>query len=69
MKVGPYVIPADSLLRIVAANRKRGYPREVFFFYEGLRANNDTLAAVLRDTFYRLPATLPFTLYSPFTNR
>ncbi len=69
MKVGPYVIPADSLLQVVAANRKRGYHGEVFFFYEGLRANNDTLATILRETFYRLPAELPFTLYSPFTNR
>lgn len=69
MKVGPYVIPPDSLVRVVAANRKRGYHGEVFFFYEGLRADNDTLATILRKTFYRLPAELPFTLYSPFTNR
>ncbi len=60
MNVGQYRISADYLLGALAHNREQGYHGEVFFFYEGLRKNNDELADTLRATFYKTPAQLPF---------
>jgi uncharacterized lipoprotein YddW (UPF0748 family) len=60
MNVGDYVIQPDYLLGALAANRERGFPGEVFFFYEGLRKNDDALADTLLATFYAEPAPLPF---------
>ncbi len=60
MKVGPYVMDEDYLLKAIALNRKKGYQGEVFFFYEGLRANNDALAKLLLKSAYHKPAKLPF---------
>jgi uncharacterized lipoprotein YddW (UPF0748 family) len=62
MNVGDYIMDADYLLKAVAYNRKRGYNGEVFFFYEGLRKNNDLLADTLLSTHYKKPAKLPFKL-------
>ncbi|MDD5766903.1 MAG: family 10 glycosylhydrolase [Candidatus Marinimicrobia bacterium] len=59
MNVGEYVIPEEYLLKAVAQNRKSGYNGEVFFFYEGLRKNDDQLANALLNTFYQKPAKLP----------
>ena len=60
MQVGDYRIDPDHLVDAVALNRDEGYPGEVFFFYEGLRANDDELAEVLLQTHYERPAELPF---------
>lgn len=59
MNVGKYRIPVEQLLGAVAYNRRQGYHGEVFFFYEGLRKNNNELADTLRATFYKTPAVLP----------
>ncbi len=59
MKVGAYVITADDLLQTIKYNRDRGILGEVFFFYEGLRSNNHTLAQVLRKDPYAQSAKFP----------
>jgi len=59
MKVGTYTISPDLLLDCVQYHRKKGFHGEVFFFYEGLRENNDRLASVLLESFYSKPAVLP----------
>ncbi len=56
MNVGDYVMSEDFLLQTLAYNRKKGYQGEVFFFYEGLRKNNDRLAKLLLKNFYQQPA-------------
>jgi uncharacterized lipoprotein YddW (UPF0748 family) len=48
LKVGSYRISPDLLLQTIQYNRDRGISGEVFFFYEGLRQDNDALAKVLR---------------------
>jgi uncharacterized lipoprotein YddW (UPF0748 family) len=60
MQVGDYRISADDLVEVVAANRAQGVRGEVFFFYEGLRANDGALADTLLATHYAEPAALPF---------
>lgn len=52
MKLGSYRISPDYLLQVIEYNRYRGIQGEVFFFYEGLREDNDALAKVLRSRFY-----------------
>ena len=56
MKSGTYRISPDYLLQAIAYNRSRGIQGEVFFFYEGLREDNDALAKVLRSGAYSQPA-------------
>ena len=60
MNVGGYVIPTDYLMGLMQHNRDKGYRGEVFFFYEGLRKNDDALADTLRKTFYEDKARPPF---------
>ncbi|MEM1115238.1 MAG: family 10 glycosylhydrolase [Bacteroidota bacterium] len=60
MNVGDYVIPVDDLMGLLQHNRGQGYNGEVFFFYEGLRTNDDALADTLLSTFYAVPARRPF---------
>lgn len=60
MQVGDYRITADDLVDVVAANRAQGVRGEVFFFYEGLRANDGALADTLLATHYAEPVALPF---------
>ncbi|MGB3544152.1 glycoside hydrolase family 10 protein [Rubrivirga sp.] len=60
MNVGDYVIPVDYLMGLMQYNRDQGYRGEVFFFYEGLRKNDDALADTLLSTFYAEPARPPF---------
>lgn len=60
MNVGDYVIEPDFLLDAIHYNRKNGFQGEVFFFYEGLRKNNDKLAKRLLESFYLEKAELPF---------
>jgi uncharacterized lipoprotein YddW (UPF0748 family) len=58
LKVGSYRISEELLLQKIQYNRDRQIQGEVFFFYEGLRENNNALAKALRQTFYA--QTLPF---------
>ncbi|MDZ7319563.1 MAG: family 10 glycosylhydrolase [candidate division KSB1 bacterium] len=60
MNVGDYVMSEDYLLKVIEYNRSKGYQGEVFFFYEGLRKNNDRLAKALLKHFYQTPAKLPW---------
>jgi uncharacterized lipoprotein YddW (UPF0748 family) len=59
MKVGSYQISPDHLLQAIKYNRACGILGEVFFFYEGLRDNNNTLAKVLHQGPYAQPASFP----------
>lgn len=59
LKLGSYHISPEYLLQAIAYNRQYGIAGEVFFFYEGLRANHDTLARVLQSGPYAQPASLP----------
>jgi uncharacterized lipoprotein YddW (UPF0748 family) len=60
IKVGSYRITPELLLQKIQYNRDRGIPGEVFFFYEGLREDNDALAKALRSGPYAKPA--PFNI-------
>ncbi len=48
VKLGSYRISPEYLLQAIKYNRSRGIQGEVFFFYEGLREDNDALGKVLR---------------------
>jgi uncharacterized lipoprotein YddW (UPF0748 family)/predicted DNA-binding WGR domain protein len=56
LKVGSYHMSQEHLLQTIAYNRSRGIPGEVFFFYEGLRADNSALAKALKAGPYAQPA-------------
>lgn len=60
LNVGDYLMPEEYLREAVRYNRYSGYNGEVFFFYEGLRKQNDKMAKVLKEHFYKGPARLPF---------
>jgi len=64
MNVGSYIIDPGYLLQAIEFNRRNGYNGEVFFFYEGLRKNQNALADTLLKTWYRQPARLPFRIAS-----
>lgn len=59
LKIGSYCISPEYLLQAIAYNRACGICGEVFFFYEGLRENNNALAKVLRNEPYAKSASLP----------
>ncbi|MGB6299177.1 MAG: family 10 glycosylhydrolase [Rivularia sp. (in: cyanobacteria)] len=59
MKLGSYNISADYLLQLIEYNRACGINGEVFFFYEGLRDNNNALAQVLKQNYYAKSANFP----------
>ncbi len=59
IKLGSYNINPDFLMRVIEYNRACGIRGEVFFFYEGLRDNNDALAEVLWKEYYAKPAAFP----------
>lgn len=57
---GPgYLIAPDFFLNSLKLNRDRGVRGEAFFFYEGLRQNNDQLGDTLKATYYSQPALNP----------
>lgn len=60
INLGDYRIPRDYFMGALAYNRAKGVNGEVFFFYEGLRRNSNELAHLLRQTYYREPAGLPY---------
>ncbi|MEM9922153.1 MAG: family 10 glycosylhydrolase [Cyanobacteria bacterium P01_D01_bin.50] len=59
MKLGSYNINPDYLVQLLEYNRACGIGGEVFFFYEGLRDNNNAIAAVLRQGYYAKSAAFP----------
>ncbi|MBW4666924.1 MAG: family 10 glycosylhydrolase [Cyanomargarita calcarea GSE-NOS-MK-12-04C] len=59
MKLGSYRISPEYLLQAVEYNRDRNIKGEVFFFYEGLRENNNALAKALRSGPYAHNAKFP----------
>ncbi|MBW4454992.1 MAG: family 10 glycosylhydrolase [Nostoc indistinguendum CM1-VF10] len=59
MKLGSYCISPEYLVQAIEYNRQLGIQGEVFFFYEGLRENNNTLAKVLRNGPYAKSASFP----------
>ncbi len=63
LKIGSYRMSPELLLQTIQYNRDRGINGEVFFFYEGLRENNNALANVLKQGPYAQAAPFnPFTL-------
>ncbi len=60
MNVGDYRIAWPFLETSIRYNREKNFPGEVFFFYEGLRKNDDELARRLRNSVYREKAILPW---------
>ncbi|NDJ20310.1 family 10 glycosylhydrolase [Nostoc sp. B(2019)] len=59
MKLGSYCISPEYLVQTIEYNRQLGIQGEIFFFYEGLRENNNTLAKVLRNGPYTKSASFP----------
>ncbi len=60
MNVGSYIISEDYLMQAMQANRDRNVKGEAFFFYEGLRKNNNQLGDKLKATYYKNSAVPPF---------
>lgn len=59
MNIGDYVIENDYFLSALETNRNKNYNGEMYFFYEGLRKNDNELAKILRNTFYKNNAKFP----------
>ncbi|MBI9071049.1 MAG: family 10 glycosylhydrolase [Melioribacteraceae bacterium] len=59
-KSGSYVIDTDLLGNMIEANRNKNVMGECFFFYEGLRANNNRLGDYLKENFYSEKALIPY---------
>ncbi|AFY46907.1 hypothetical protein Nos7524_1013 [Nostoc sp. PCC 7524] len=59
MKLGSYCITSEYLLQVIEYNRQLGIQGEIFFFYEGLRANNNALAKALQNHSYAKSASFP----------
>ncbi|BAZ12743.1 hypothetical protein NIES4071_45760 [Calothrix sp. NIES-4071] len=72
IKLGSYIISPDLLIQTMEYNRSQGINGEVLFFYEGLRADNNRLAKVLKKHLYNKSATFPtisdLTTPTPNTN-
>ncbi|MCX8010976.1 MAG: family 10 glycosylhydrolase, partial [Ignavibacteria bacterium] len=60
IKYGSYVISPTLLFNSLEANRQRRTNGEVFFFYEGLRADQNKLGDTLRATYYNTRASLNY---------
>lgn len=59
MNVGSYTISEEYLRASIESNRAAGVAGEAYFFYEGLRQNNNALGDLLAREFYYEPATVP----------
>ncbi|QSJ20682.1 family 10 glycosylhydrolase [Nostoc sp. UHCC 0702] len=59
IKLGNYSISPEYLVQAIEYNRQLGIQGEVFFFYEGLRENDNALAKVLRNGPYAQSAAFP----------
>jgi len=58
-RVGSYIVDTLFLGQMLTATRTKGVKGECFFFYEGLRANNDRVGNFLKRNFYQLSAVPP----------
>lgn len=61
----PAIVPTgnvsgENLREAIRYNRLCGYNGEIFVSYAALRKDNDRLAKVLKESYYRTPASLPF---------
>lgn len=61
-----YLISQDYLTKSLQANRDNGVKGEAFFFYEGLRKNNNQLGELLKNSFYKQNALVPDRIVSPW---
>lgn len=59
IKLGNYSISPEYLVQTIEYNRRLGIHGEVFFFYEGLRENDNALAKVLKNGPYAQSAAFP----------
>jgi uncharacterized lipoprotein YddW (UPF0748 family) len=59
MNVGSYLISPELLGQQIEANRAAGVAGEAYFFYEGLRKDQNELGNFLRDNYYQQPALVP----------
>jgi uncharacterized lipoprotein YddW (UPF0748 family) len=59
MNVGSYLITPEYLRASIQANRQAGVAGEAYFFYEGLRKNQNELGALLREEFYTEGTLVP----------
>jgi len=59
MNVGSYTISEEYLRASIESNRAMGVAGEAYFFYEGLRQNNNALGDMLGREYYYEPATIP----------
>jgi uncharacterized lipoprotein YddW (UPF0748 family) len=60
IKSGSYVITPELVREKIRAHRNRGIKGECFFFYEGLRANNNRIGDSIKVQFYGDQALLPY---------
>lgn len=60
MKIGSWLIDENYLFNVLSANRQKNIKGESFFFYEGLRANNNKLGDTLKSTYYTQLAIPPY---------
>ncbi len=60
LNLGDYIISEKLLLAMLKEHRRVGYAGEVFFFYEGLRKDDDRLAKALVKSYYGEKARRPF---------
>lgn len=60
IKSGTWVVAPELLIQMVNYNRSKGVNGEVFFFYPGLRADEDALGRALLAGPYNRPARLPY---------
>ena len=59
MNVGNYLISEEFLGASLQANRDAGVAGEAYFFYEGLRKNDNALGDYLSENWYSEPAVVP----------
>ncbi len=54
-----YVMSPEYLTQAIQTNRDKGIKGEAYFFYEGLRKNDDQLGTLLKENFYQEEAVMP----------
>ncbi len=54
-----YVMSPDYVLKVLKANRDNGVKGEAWFYYEGLRKNNNLIGDTLKATYYKYKALVP----------
>lgn len=59
MNTGSYRVSPEFLGEMIDANREAGVAGEAFFFYEGLRKNDNELGDYLAEDYYTEPAVVP----------